>query len=231
MKTRWQVHVFDTVTSTNDVARQFTPRADAWHLVLAAHQTAGRGQYGRAWTSAPGRNMLATFVVPAAAIRAAAVGVCDVLRAHGLAARCKWPNDVQVDGAKVAGILVERCGDAVQIGIGLNVHWPAHAADAGCSGNWTSMAAATGRQFDCARLARETAAALEQLFTLAAPELLQQYRRHCASIGGPVEVMRARRWRQGTVQDIGPDGSMLVALPSDGTIHVRSSAHVRQSAA
>jgi BirA family transcriptional regulator, biotin operon repressor / biotin---[acetyl-CoA-carboxylase] ligase len=112
------------IGSTNERARELAS-AGAPHgtLVTAAEQTAGRGRQGRTWTAPPGRALLCSIVVrdpPRLLPLMAGVAVADVV---GPAARLKWPNDVLVDGRKVAGILVEgrvQEGWAV-VGIGLNV--------------------------------------------------------------------------------------------------------------
>lgn len=110
--------------STNERARSLAV-AGAPHgtLVTAAEQSAGRGRQGRTWTAPAGRALLCSLVVrepPRLLPLAAGVAVAEVV---GEAARLKWPNDVLVDGRKVAGILVEGRpaeGWAV-VGIGLNV--------------------------------------------------------------------------------------------------------------
>jgi BirA family transcriptional regulator, biotin operon repressor / biotin---[acetyl-CoA-carboxylase] ligase len=111
--------------STNQRARELAATgAPHGALVTAAEQTAGRGRQGRTWTAPPGRALLLSLVLrvdaPALVPLSAAVGVAETV---GDAARIKWPNDVLVDGRKVAGILVEgrpQEGWAV-LGIGLNV--------------------------------------------------------------------------------------------------------------
>jgi BirA family transcriptional regulator, biotin operon repressor / biotin---[acetyl-CoA-carboxylase] ligase len=111
-------------TSTNDRARDLA-EAGAPHgtLVTAAEQTAGRGRQGRTWTAPPGSALLLSVVLrdpPALLPLAAALAVAEVA---GARAQIKWPNDVLLDGRKVAGILAEgrpQDGWAV-LGIGLNV--------------------------------------------------------------------------------------------------------------
>jgi len=110
--------------STNLRARELAiSGAPHGTLVTAGEQSAGRGRQGRTWVAPPGRALLMSVVVrdpPALLPLIAAVGVADVC---GRAAQIKWPNDVLLDGRKVAGILVEgrpQEGWAV-LGIGLNV--------------------------------------------------------------------------------------------------------------
>ncbi|OLD83955.1 MAG: biotin--[acetyl-CoA-carboxylase] ligase, partial [Candidatus Rokubacteria bacterium 13_1_20CM_4_70_13] len=85
-------------------------------VVVADHQSAGRGRRGRSWNDAPGTSLLASILVrpriaPALLATfsiATAVAVAEALRrATGIEARLKWPNDVLARGRKLAGILVE----------------------------------------------------------------------------------------------------------------------------
>jgi BirA family biotin operon repressor/biotin-[acetyl-CoA-carboxylase] ligase len=114
------------IDSTNERAKELAA-AGAPHgtLVSADEQSAGRGRQGRSWVAPPGRALLMSVVLdvdertPLAPL-AAAVALCH---AFPVADAIKWPNDVWVDGRKVAGILVEgrpQDGWAV-LGIGLNV--------------------------------------------------------------------------------------------------------------
>jgi BirA family transcriptional regulator, biotin operon repressor / biotin---[acetyl-CoA-carboxylase] ligase len=118
-------HVHHRLTdSTNERAKELAA-AGAIHgtLVTAHEQSAGRGRQGRAWTAPAGSALLMSLVLrelDELLPISAAVAVCDALPAQ---ARIKWPNDVWIDGRKVAGILVEgrpQEGWAV-LGIGLNV--------------------------------------------------------------------------------------------------------------
>jgi BirA family transcriptional regulator, biotin operon repressor / biotin---[acetyl-CoA-carboxylase] ligase len=100
----------------------------------AEQQTGGRGRMGRSWVSPPG-NLYASTIVrlqphdPAAPTLAlvAAVALAETVQAYapGVVAVIKWPNDLLIEGAKLAGILLERTGDAVVVGIGVNLaHHP-----------------------------------------------------------------------------------------------------------
>lgn len=107
-----------TVVSTQDVAFDLAARGAADRtVVLADHQTAGRGRQGRTWHDAPGASLLVSILVrPALDARSlpwlsyvAAIAVAEALQeATGLAPSLKWPNDVLlVDDRKVAGILLQ----------------------------------------------------------------------------------------------------------------------------
>ncbi len=117
--------------STNERAKALAA-AGAPHgtLVTADQQNAGRGRQGRSWAAAPGRSLLMSLVLRDLGGRhallplAAAVAVCEAAEAcAAVSCRVKWPNDVWVEGRKVAGILIEgrpQEGWAV-VGVGLNV--------------------------------------------------------------------------------------------------------------
>jgi BirA family transcriptional regulator, biotin operon repressor / biotin---[acetyl-CoA-carboxylase] ligase len=98
----------------------------------AIEQSAGRGRLGRAWVSPPG-NLYASTIVrlrpsdpsPATLALVASVALDETLRAYGAAPWIKWPNDLFIGNAKLTGILLERAGDAVVVGIGVNLaHHP-----------------------------------------------------------------------------------------------------------
>jgi BirA family biotin operon repressor/biotin-[acetyl-CoA-carboxylase] ligase len=114
---------FRLTDSTNARARELA-EAGAPHgtVVTAREQTAGRGRQGRSWAGPPGRALLLSVVVrrfDALLPLRAGLAVADVA---GPDARVKWPNDVWLDGRKLAGILVEGRPDAwAVVGIGLNV--------------------------------------------------------------------------------------------------------------
>jgi BirA family biotin operon repressor/biotin-[acetyl-CoA-carboxylase] ligase len=106
--------------------------ADEGLWLRAERQNAGRGRQGRAWESPAGNLYVSTIVrlrptdPPAATLAlVAAVALEQTVRVFGAAPTLKWPNDLLVEGAKLSGILLERAGDAVVIGFGVNLaHCP-----------------------------------------------------------------------------------------------------------
>ncbi len=130
----WTLVALDTVGSTNDEAAQ---RADAGApegtVVWSREQTGGRGRRGRHWASPVGNLYTSTILRPDCPAQraaelgfAAALAVADIVPA-GREVRVKWPNDLLVDGGKIAGILLESAiGQTGQVqhvvaGIGVNV--------------------------------------------------------------------------------------------------------------
>ena len=126
-----EVRVVEETGSTNaDLLAKARSGADEGLVLVAEAQTSGRGRMGRRWISPPRRaltfSVLLRPTVPAGLLGwaplLAGVAVASALQGTaGVDARLKWPNDVLVDGAKIAGILAERWGNAVVIGTGINV--------------------------------------------------------------------------------------------------------------
>lgn len=123
--------------STMDLARRLSALgASAGTAVLAGHQTAGRGRAGRTWATAPGSAILMSFVAQTrrqhqdlgALSLLLGLAVAETVDGFtGQEASIKWPNDVLVEGRKIAGLLVtsqalpDRDGLCLIVGIGLNV--------------------------------------------------------------------------------------------------------------
>ena len=128
----FHVRHFDRLGSTNDEARRLASEgAPHGTVVHADEQTSGRGRFSRAWFSPPGNLYLSVLLrldLPPARgaelsfLSALAVAdAVDALLPKQVRATLKWPNDVLVDGGKIAGILIEQSGGAHILGIGLNV--------------------------------------------------------------------------------------------------------------
>lgn len=152
-----RVIVYDELPSTNDRAAELAADPDnAGVVVLADRQTAGRGQYGRAWQAPPGTSLLmSALLFPPPAVRrpvvltaVAAVAVAEAIRElTGQQARLKWPNDLLLSGRKTCGILIEQAAGTV-VGIGLNLNQSV--ADFAAAGlpEATSLGAAAGGWID-----------------------------------------------------------------------------------
>lgn len=134
----FDVRLHERIGSTNDEAHRLALEgAPSGTVVCADEQTSGRGRQARRWYSPPGNLYLSLLLRPEVAqprvteltfVTALAVAdTADALLPRAVRASLKWPNDVLVKGAKIAGILLEQAGDALVIGIGLNIlHAPEH---------------------------------------------------------------------------------------------------------
>jgi BirA family biotin operon repressor/biotin-[acetyl-CoA-carboxylase] ligase len=137
LKARWlgcQRIELESCASTNDEAARLA-RAGAARgtVVIAERQTAGRGRDGRVWESPPGGLYLSAVLRPPLPIAAVppmtlaiGIGLCEAARSFGAPSVLKWPNDLLVDGRKLAGVLVEAQSqgnrlESVIVGIGINL--------------------------------------------------------------------------------------------------------------
>ena len=138
----WTLVALDSVGSTNDeAARLADGGAPEGTVVWARQQQGGRGRRGRSWASPPGNLYSSTVLRPdCPAARAAELGFVAALAVGDLvptsrAVRLKWPNDVLVDGGKIAGILLESAiaqdgrVEHVVAGIGVNVSFAPQLAE------------------------------------------------------------------------------------------------------
>ena len=138
-----QLTVLDTVDSTNLFLQRLPLAQQHGHAVVADRQESGRGRRGRSWHSPPGGNIYLSlgwkFTASADSIARLplALAVCTaraIQRAGVATAGIKWPNDILVDGRKLAGILLEARPDGpggvvAVIGVGVNVRMPADSFD------------------------------------------------------------------------------------------------------
>lgn len=196
-----------STTSTQDVARDLP----AGSVVVADHQTAGRGRQGRSWEAPPGTAVLASFVLPARPLASLAAGVAAA-HACGAAVRLKWPNDLLLDGAKLGGILVEVHGERAVIGLGINLSW---APEGGAK-----LGEETSRNALLERLAGE----LERWFRAPDAEVLEGWRGLADTLGRTVRVELNGETFEGVAEDVAEDGSLMVAgrsITAGDVIHVR----------
>jgi BirA family biotin operon repressor/biotin-[acetyl-CoA-carboxylase] ligase len=206
-----RLHLRET-TSTNDRARALaTAGAPHGTLVTATAQTAGRGRQGRTWAAPPGRALLMSLVLRAPDRMLPLAAAVAVAEAAGERAAIKWPNDVLLDGRKVAGILAEarpQEGWAV-LGIGLNVAVGLEDLPAELQGTAATLGLEP-RDVDpvLARLLR----ALEWALALDTLGLLDAWRARDALRGRDVA------WAAGTGRAAGIDGDgrLVVELPDGG---------------
>ncbi len=131
----WRLQTFEALDSTSTLCRTLAEAGEPERLaVVARRQTAGRGTQGRAWVSPPGNLFMSVLLRPTEPARSigqfsllAAVALADALSPYADRLRLKWPNDLIVDGAKLAGILAESAVDAggrlawLVVGFGVNV--------------------------------------------------------------------------------------------------------------
>ena len=201
----------------------------------AERQTAGKGRLGRAWVSEPGNLYASTLVRlrpadPAAATLALVAAVAlhqavGVFLSGGAVAQLKWPNDLLVDGAKVSGILLERSGDAVVVGIGVNL---AHHPD--LPDRPTTSLAAAGAPVAAATFAEVLADTFGRWLSIWRGQGLPAIRNAWLAAAHPVGTALTVRTPDGGTRDglfdgLDADGALILRLAS-GERHVIHAADV-----
>ena len=205
---RW----FPEIDSTNRLAAELArDGAPDGLVVVADHQTAGRGRRGRSWESRPGSSLLASVVlrpVPPLVTLAAGVAAAEACEAVAdVPVRLKWPNDVMSAGGKLGGILSELVGDAAVVGLGLNLSWAPPGA------------ACLGPAVDRDALLDAWLSALA-----ASADVLVRYRERCSTLGQRVRVELPGETLEGVAEDVDDEGRLVVAgrrITAGVVVHLR----------
>ena len=176
-----------SVRSTQDVAREMPIGS----VVVADHQSAGRGRLDRRWESPPGTALLVSFVLEPNPLLSLAAGVAAA-EACGPDVRLKWPNDLLLHGKKLGGILVETTPERAICGIGINL-------------TWAPDGAAKLEQPRDVLLVRLRASV--ERWTVAPPDaILGRWRELSATLGRRVRIDST----EGLAEDIGANGELIV---------------------
>ena len=230
----FQLVALERVGSTND---EVASRAEAGTreglLVWAQRQTKGRGRQGRQWESPPGNLycslLLRPEVAPAAAaelgfVAGVAVRECVAgLIPSGQEVSCKWPNDVLVGGAKIAGILLEATvterATRVIVGVGINLinHPPDTSYPA------TDLLSQTGETMEPAEVLRRLADSLLRWrkiwLTQGFGSIRRTWLEHAAGLGKDITVQLPDQTLVGKFQSLDARGGLELRRPG-GEVHV-----------
>lgn len=213
---------FRALSSTSDRARELASAGAASGTVVTAdEQSAGRGRHGRTWSAPPGKALLCSAILSPLDERhsllplAVPLAVCDAAESLGAAGvAVKWPNDVWVDGRKVAGVLIEaRPPEWAVIGVGINVAVATEDFPPELRDRATSLPPGATVEDSLSALCAE----LEQWVEADPQTVLDQFRRRDVLLGREIAWMGAGRGRDGTGVAEGVDerGNLLVRT-SDG---------------
>ena len=218
-----------STASTNDVLVRLAEHgAGQGTVVLADHQTAGRGRSGRKWSAPAGSGLLFSYLLypeikterMPLIMLAAAVGTARGLeRVTGIRPGIKWPNDIRVAGKKVSGILAEaRLGEnqqgSVVVGIGINVHIEEHEWPKELQNTATSLFQLTGEKSSRGEILQavceENEVELDRLYRGEHERVVQNWLAYSETIGQEVDVFLPGENFRGTACDITPTGGLVV---------------------
>ena len=228
------VEVLTEAASTMDRARQIADRADSPlpAVVIADRQTDGRGRRGAAWWQPPG-SLAASLVVDGAIVEggvkptwslACGVALAETIRElePTVEARVRWPNDVEVAGRKLAGILVESVvAGRVVFGVGVNTSGRSGDAPESLRQRVVTLPDVTGRIMPRRRLlAAFVPRLLELLGRLAAEprSLSRRYRPLCSLTGSHVRVFVGDTIHAGVCRGIDDGGGLVVEADGERTV-------------
>ncbi len=232
-KHRLALRVVDVIDSTNTaLLAQAAAGAPSGTCLAAELQTAGRGRRGRSWQSAVGSSLtfslLWRFDTGAASLAGLSLvvglAVADALRALGVAAELKWPNDILFRDQKLGGILIETQGDMLGptvavIGIGLNIRLPESMIDAidqpatdiaTASADAPIATPALNRNALLAAVLTQLVDRLDQFQRSGFASLRDQWRALNAHQGQLINVHAPTETYVARVVDVGLDGGLIV---------------------
>ena len=228
MENKMRIKWLAEADSTNNVLLRHIRDYDNLSVVAAVSQTAGRGQRGNRWVSAPGDNLTFSLLLkpqglPAREVMAltclATLAVRDTLRGEGVAAVIKWPNDIYVGKRKICGMLVENGLEGADIawsviGIGINLNQTEFPGEVL---NPTSLKRLTGRSYELEPFLEKVCRGLEErLPELEAAEgrngLLQAYEQDLfqKDIAATYRDLATGEEFIGTIRGITPEGLLRV---------------------
>lgn len=239
------LHWYAAIDSTNNQAKALA-QSGAPHgtVLIADHQTGGRGRKGRSFSSPAGMGVYLSVILrpkcaPADLMHltcAAAVAMCDAVEQTALfRPGIKWTNDLVFGKQKLGGILTElsvasKTGltDFAIIGIGINCRQRTADFPPELQAIASSLSMVSGRDTAPSRLAAAMIEALVQMDRSLLTEkarIMDQYRKDCMTLGRDIVLLQGDEKRYGTAIDLDEDGGLVVRL-TDGTLHSVTSGEV-----
>ena len=232
MENKMRIKWLEEADSTNNVLLRQIREYDNLSVVAAVKQTAGRGQRGNRWVSAPGDNLTFSLLLkpeglPVREVMAltclATLAVRDTLRDEGVAAVIKWPNDIYVGKRKICGMLVENGLDGTDIdwsviGIGINLNQTVFPGELL---NPISLKRLTGRSYELEPFLEKVCRGIEKLLPeLASTEsrngLRAAYERDLFQKDSPASYRDLATGEEftGIIRGITPEG--LIRIETEG---------------
>jgi BirA family transcriptional regulator, biotin operon repressor / biotin---[acetyl-CoA-carboxylase] ligase len=232
-----RIGFFPSVGSTNDLLKAEARSGAAEGLVFVTdEQVAGRGRRGRSWTAPAGSSLLVSILLRPTWLPAsdgflltmlAAVAAAEALETAGVRIDLKWPNDLEIGGRKLGGILVEtelsdQSVNWAVIGCGININWDPRVVPE-LADRATSLGAELGRDLDrrplLTALLQRIDARYAELRSGARSALFEAWRSRLSTLGKAIRVDTPRGTLQGIAHDVARDGA-LVVRGDDGEQHI-----------
>jgi BirA family biotin operon repressor/biotin-[acetyl-CoA-carboxylase] ligase len=216
----WSLHFEPVCDSTQDLARAAaTAGADQGWLIATDLQQAGRGRQGHAWITPPASALLLSLVLrppidvvnklPLLVGLAVAGGIESTTR---LSPDLKWPNDVLLDGKKLAGILIERpTGGTVVIGMGINVNQARDQLPEGAASLALALGQPVEREALLAVILNDLGNAYERADREGVQWIVPAWRSRSSMLGQRISFVRDSERVLGQALDLTDEGALVVA--------------------
>jgi len=226
-----KILVFNSTSSTNDIAAEYARNKENDGLaIFAEEQTKGRGRAGAKWHSGRADSILCSIVLVDSKMNAellsvtCAVGVAEAIGKVGNAqAKVKWPNDIMLDGRKVAGILLESrpsdTGHTYIIGIGINCHQTRECFPTQLRPTVTSIDAEGHSVVDRNLLAKRLLTSVEHWLEVAEKDdakVAAQWRDLSVQLGHRITLSYDGREFTGNCIGIDPEKGLILQLETGG---------------
>jgi BirA family biotin operon repressor/biotin-[acetyl-CoA-carboxylase] ligase len=224
-----KVLVYDSTSSTNDVAAEYAKNKENDGLVIfAEQQTAGRGRTGNQWHSNRSDSILCSIVLtennlPAELLSlTCAVAVAETIGKPARSqAKIKWPNDIMLNGRKIAGILLESKPDSrvCIIGIGINCHQKIDCFTAELQPIATSIDIESRSTTDRISLAKRLLTSIDHWLEVAAQtseKVIDEWRNLSIQLGHRVKLVCNGREFTGNCIGIDPEKGLILQLDTGG---------------
>lgn len=230
-----EVIVFNSTSSTNDVAAEYArDKSNNGLVIFAEEQTAGRGRAANKWLSDFRQSILCSVLLtdcplnPELLSLTAAVAVAETI---GRSAKVKWPNDVFLNGRKIAGILLEsktfNYGAAYVIGIGINCHQQKDSLPSELKSIATSLDIETETTCNRISLAKRLLVCLDHCIETAqtdSPAIIEMWRKRSIQLGHRVALIFDGRQFAGNCIGIDPQKGLILQLDT-GAVRMFAAAH------
>ncbi|MGD1044497.1 MAG: biotin--[acetyl-CoA-carboxylase] ligase [Bacteroidota bacterium] len=222
-----KLFIYDSIDSTNALAKTFANEgAEEGTVIIADHQTAGRGRFGRTWLAESGSSLLFSIIVrPTFGTDKigllpffAAVGIANAVETiTGTQCECKWPNDILLKGKKCCGILMESTSqqnkfDYAIIGIGLNVNQKNFFNE--LEGKATSLSSECGIEFNRRNVFCQIMSSLELLYSNVSKgdfnTVLMEWKTRATIFGKRITMTQATDVIDGIAIALADDGGLVV---------------------
>jgi len=220
-----KVFHLNEVDSTNEYIKQILQGSPEGTVVVADTQTAGKGRLGKTWFSPEGGLWMSVLLqhpdnclLPLTA----GVSICEAFQSYDISPRIKWPNDVLLNGKKIAGILTEIIDDRAILGIGINLNvqqFPAELREKA-----SSVFIETKKHFSTQSFLQHLCKAVNENYQLLKDEriddLLAKWRSCSIMLGRDVRIELPGKTVIGKVLDIDRQGALIVVRADYSIEHV-----------